>query len=88
MRSGAKKRYFASDLGGLGQYYLGVLRELSIIDGDASAGVRYTRQLGAVIAERMDASINRPLFMKAVDADLVTASELNALHGFCPCVWP
>jgi hypothetical protein len=85
LRSGAKKRYFASDLGGLGQYYLGVLRELSIIDGDASAGVRYTRQVGAVIAERMDASVNRPLFMKAVDADLVTASELDALHGFCPC---
>jgi hypothetical protein len=85
LREGAKKRYFANKLGGLGQYYLGVLRELSIIDGDSTAGVRYTRQLGSVIAEQMDSSVNRTLFMKVADADLVTAAELDALHGFCPC---
>ncbi|UFZ03056.1 hypothetical protein LQG66_27980 [Bradyrhizobium ontarionense] len=85
LREGAKKRYFANKLGGLGQYYLGVLRELSIIDGDATAGIRYTRQLGSVIAEQMDCSVNRALFMEAVDTDRVTAAELDALHGFCPC---
>jgi hypothetical protein len=45
LRRGATKRYFANKLGGLGQYYLGVLRELSILDGDSSSGVRYTRQV-------------------------------------------
>lgn len=85
LREGAKKRYFGNKLGGLGQYYLGVLRELSIIDGDAAAGVRYTRQLGSPIAEQMDCGVNRDLFMKVVDKDRVTAAELDALHGFCPC---
>ncbi|TCU21800.1 hypothetical protein EV130_110144 [Rhizobium azibense] len=85
LREGAIKRYFANKLGGLGQYYLGVLRELSILDGDSSSGVRYTRQVGEVIAEQMDANVNRQLFMNAVDADLVTTSQLDELSGFCPC---
>ncbi|RWQ46939.1 hypothetical protein [Mesorhizobium sp.] len=85
LREGATKRYFANKLGGLGQYYLGVLRELSILDGDSSSGVRYTRQVGAVIAERMDFSVDGQLFMSVVDADLVTASQLDELSSFCPC---
>ncbi|WP_117195166.1 hypothetical protein [Rhizobium terrae] len=85
LREGATKRYFANKLGGLGQYYLGVLRELSILDGDSSTGVHYTRQVGAVIAERMDFSVNRQLFISAVDADRVTASQLDELKSFCPC---
>ena len=36
-------RYFKNRLGGLGQYYLGPLKDLLILDGDANAGVRYTR---------------------------------------------
>ncbi|MDI9849527.1 hypothetical protein QM467_15840 [Rhodoblastus sp. 17X3] len=85
LRSGATKRYFANWLGGLGQYYLGVLRELRILDGDTSRGINYTREIGQAIAEKMDASVDRTLFMKVVDADSVTAAELDQLHSFCPC---
>ncbi|MBM6395275.1 hypothetical protein JQC79_05830 [Ochrobactrum anthropi] len=85
LREGATKRYFANKMGGLGQYYLGVLRELSILDGDSSSGIRYTRQVGAIIAEQMDSNVNRQLFMSVVDADMVTASQLDELSGFCPC---
>jgi hypothetical protein len=85
LQDGAKKRYFANRLGGLGQYYLGVLRELAILDGDASSGVQYTRQIGQVIAECMDKSVDRGLFLKVVETDEVSTSELDALHGFCPC---
>ncbi len=85
LHEGAKKRYFANLLGGLGQYYIGVLRELSILDGDAATGVRYTKQVGQVIAERMDQGVDRELFLKVVEADAVSAAELDALHGFCPC---
>jgi hypothetical protein len=82
---GAKKRYFANRLGGLGQYYFGVLRELAILDGDAASGVRFTKQIGQLLAERMDQGVNRELFLKVVDADAVSAAELDALHSFCPC---
>ena len=85
LREGAKRRYFASHLGGLGQYYFGVLRELAILDGDTASGVRYTKQIGQLIAEQMDQGINRELFLKVVDSDVVSTAELDALHGFCPC---
>jgi len=81
----AVARYFANRLGGLGQYYIGVLRELAVLDGDTKNGIKYTREIGQVIAERMDEGVDRSLFMKIVDADRVTASDLDALHSFCPC---
>lgn len=88
LRSGAKTRYFKNKLGGLGQYYLGVLRELGILDGDAASGIKYTKQIGQLIAEQMDPGINGKLFFAAVDADIVTTEQLDALNGFCPCCLP
>lgn len=85
LREGAVRRYFANRLGGLGQYYIGVLRELAVLDGDASIGINYTREIGQLIAERMDAGVDHALFMKVVDANWVTTAELDALYGFCPC---
>lgn len=85
LREGAKKRYFKNHLGGLGQYYLGVLRELTILDGDAASGIKYTRQIGQQIATALDAGVNREKFLAAVEADTVTASELEELNAFCPC---
>jgi hypothetical protein len=85
LREGAKSRYFKNKLGGLGQYYLGVLRELTILDGDASKGIKYTRQVGQLVAESIDQGINGDLFMSAVNADLVTPEQLDALKGLCPC---
>jgi hypothetical protein len=85
LRDGAKARYFLNRLGGLGQYYLGVLRELSILDGDTARGIKYTRQIGEKIAASVDFGVNRVLFLAAVEADAVTAPELEALSAFCPC---
>jgi len=85
LREGAKARYFKNPLGGLGQYYLGVLRELSILDGDTATGVKYTRQVGQLIAERMDAGFDGELFLSVVEADSVTTEQLDALSSLCPC---
>jgi hypothetical protein len=85
LREGARARYFASRLGGLGQYYLGVLRELSILDGDAAQGIRYTRQVGQVIAEKMDAGVDGNLFAQIVQRDRFTGKDLDELVSFCPC---
>lgn len=83
--NGAKARYFLNPLGGLGQYYLGVLRELRVLDGDTARGIRYTRQVGEQIAISVNAGVKRELFLATVEADAVTAAELEALSAFCPC---
>ena len=85
LREGAKVRYFKNPLGGLGQYYLGVLRELGILDGDTARGVKYTRQLGQVVAERMDSGFDSSLFFLAVESDTVTVQQLDTLSAMCPC---
>ncbi len=85
LRDGAKQRYFLSRLGGLGQYYLGVLRELLILDGDSANGIKYTRQIGEHVARCVDAGVSRELFFTAIDSDTVTTAELEALGAFCPC---
>lgn len=85
LHKGAKARYFKNPLGGLGQYYMGVLRELGILDGDTATGVRYTRQIGQIIAERMDPGFDSDLFFSVVESDAVTAQQLDALSGICPC---
>ena len=40
------ERYFKHKLGGLGQYYLGPLKDLEVLDGGAKEGVRYTAEWG------------------------------------------
>lgn len=85
LRNGAKARYFANRLGGLGQYYLGVLRELNVLDGDTHQGIKYTRQIGGEIATRVDAGVNRKLFLKIVESGVVSRSDLDKLSAFCPC---
>jgi hypothetical protein len=78
-------RYFKNKLGGLGQYYLGVLRELCIIDGDNRTGIKYTRQVGQPIAEHMDGGIDRKGFIEALHTDVLGPADLDALAAFCPC---
>lgn len=85
LREGAKARYFKNKLGGLGQYYIGVLRELTVLDGDTARGIKYTREIGQPIAERTATAVDGDLFFAVVDADEVSAAELDALSGLCPC---
>lgn len=80
-----KTRYFKNKLGGLGQYYLGVFRELKMMDGDSLTGIKIVREVGGAVAETIDGSVKRELFFKTIDEDTVSAARLDELHAFCPC---
>lgn len=80
-----KTRYFKNKLGGLGQYYLGVFRELGVMTGDSQSGIKNIREVGGVIAEAVDRYVNTKLFLQTIDEDIVSAARLDELHDFCPC---
>ena len=84
-RDSAAERYFANKMGGLGQYYLGVLRELGILDGDAARGFKYTVQIGQPLAQRADKAFDHRSFLDLVEADVLTTDELDSLSDLCPC---
>jgi len=79
-------RYFKNPLGGLGQYYLGPLRdEHTILHGDARKGVGYWLERGAPLADAYGAGLDGDLFFAALDAGAVTLRDLDDLAIFCPC---
>jgi len=79
-------RYFKNRLGGLGQYYLGVLRdEYRALHGNGRTGVRYTHEFGAPLADAFADGLDEAAFMDAVEADVVSAEVLDSLASFCPC---
>ena len=79
------KRYFKHALGGLGQYYLGPLKDLEVLDGDATQGLRYTKEWGSALGEVYDQRVDRGASFSAVKADKVDAATLRSLVAFCPC---
>lgn len=81
----SQKRYFKNRLGGLGQYYIGSLRDAQILAGDAVTGFRYTVERGAPLANAFDGQVNGELFWSCVMSGQVSAPDLDALDGFCPC---
>jgi hypothetical protein len=81
----SSERYFKNKLGGLGQYYLGPLRELGVLEGDAKSLVKYTRERGGVLAEAFDERGGLKKFFDAVEEDRITISTLKSLNAFCPC---
>jgi hypothetical protein len=78
-------RYFKNELGGLGQYYLGPLRDLYVLDGDGTLGLKYTAEWGKNLAELHDATVDADLFFDVVRGNRVNAGALKALRAFCPC---
>jgi hypothetical protein len=78
-------RYFKNRFGGLGQYYLGSLRDVLLLAGDGSSGIRYTKERGRPLAEAFENSVDSTLFWKCVDQDRVTLDDLDGLATFCPC---
>lgn len=78
-------RYFANPLGGLGQYYAGVLTQLDILQKAKAPWIGYTFQYGEQIARGMSAAVPEAKFWEIVDRDRVTAQDLDNLHAFCPC---
>jgi hypothetical protein len=79
-------RYFKNPLGGLGQYYLGVLRdEMSVLQGDIRTGVKYTNEVGAPLADSFAVGVDENLFFETLAADDLSVERLDQLASFCPC---
>lgn len=80
------KRYFKNALGGLGQYYLGSLRdEYCLLQGDPRKGVKYTLEHGESLATLSAAGLSEDKFFAAIEKDEVSTVELDELTSFCPC---
>ncbi len=79
-------RYFKNPLGGLGQYYLGALRdEMGILNGDARMGIQFIHEIADPIADDFACEDEEGLFFKALEADKVSLQDLDCLVAFCPC---
>lgn len=81
---GNKNRYFKNKLGGLGQYYLGSLTDLGIVDGNAIE-IKYVTERGGILAAAFDQKVNRKLFFDTLEQDRTGIEDLKALRRFCPC---
>lgn len=77
--------YFQNKLGGLGQYYLGVFKELDVMRGTITSGIKNTEELGLRIAEMFAQGADHDLFIKTLEEDIVTVKRLNELSKFCHC---
>ncbi|MFH2122769.1 MAG: hypothetical protein ABIJ50_04725 [Pseudomonadota bacterium] len=78
-------RYFKNKLGGLGQYYRGVLAELDIMNGTTGKNIQNTKQIGNEVAQAFAQGVDGELFLKTLDENEVSVERLNALSTFCPC---
>ena len=78
-------RYFKNRLGGLGQYYMGVLAELGLLDSSTQHWVKYTQELGEPLADAVGKGVLAERFWSLVESGRVTADDLDELHSFCPC---
>ncbi|HUS11237.1 MAG TPA: hypothetical protein VMZ30_12295 [Pyrinomonadaceae bacterium] len=77
-------RYFKNKLGGLGQYYLGSLRDLDILHGD-SREIKYVTERGGVLAHAYEKRADRKSFFEAMERDRIVEDDLKRLRRFCPC---
>ena len=78
-------RYFKNPLGGLGQYYAGILTDLAILDSRSSKWINYSKERGRPIAESFDKAVDGDLFWRTCEGDAVTLKALDRLATFCPC---
>jgi len=81
-------RYFKNQLGGLGQYYLGVFAEMQVMWGSSTAGVQQSVEIGDEFAKAYDQYVDRELFLQTLGEDSVSVNRLDELSSFCPCQLP
>lgn len=81
-------RYFKNPMGGLSQYYAGTLSDLKLMDASAKPWIRYTKEFGIPLAERMNASIDDDRFWRVIESDDVRLDDLDSLASLCPCQLP
>ena len=76
--------YFKNRYGGLGQYYLGPLRDLGVLHriGDR---VEVSEDIGLPLAKAFDERVNRNAFLQILKQGHANDDELDAVRSFCPC---
>ena len=84
LRNDNEGSYFKNRYGGLGQYYLGPLRELGILDRNGEEVV-CSEDIGVPLAEAFEARVDRAAFFKVLRRGSVGERDLEKLAVFCPC---
>lgn len=84
-REDSENRYFKNKLGGLGQYYIGTLQDLRILDIGERGWITYTRERGQALAEAVDRYVDGDRFFAALEKDRVSGAVLDGLEKFCFC---
>jgi hypothetical protein len=84
-REATPQRYFQNRLGGLGQYYIGTLQEMQLLDRVERGWIRYTLEGGRPLAEAVERQVDSNAFFRVLEADRVSLSKLDALESFCFC---
>lgn len=84
LRSENPGSYFKNRFGGLGQYYLGPLRDLGVLQrvGDR---VEVSEDIGLPLAKGFDERVDREAFLAVLQQGNATDADLDALATFCPC---
>src|SRR5690606_37016012 len=81
-----EERYFKNRRGGLGQYYLGVLRdEYQLLGEHKNRMIDFTVERGKPMAEAVATGVNSDKFFRCLEADRVSIDDLDSLSHFCPC---
>lgn len=84
LRSDNPESYFQNRYGGLGQYYLGPLRELDVLQR-VGEKVELSTDVGAPLARAFDGRVDRKSFLRVLKAGVVGERDLDRLASFCPC---
>ena len=86
-----RNRYFMNRLGGLGQYYIGPLRDLRILDytsGQNRALPGYDKVRGVALAQAFGNGVPQDAFFRVLERTSIRWSDLDDLKDFCPCHLP
>lgn len=84
LRSDNEDSYFKNRYGGLGQYYLGPMRELGILDRHGEEVV-CSEDVGVPLAQAFEPRVDRTAFFRAIRRGTVSERELENLSSICPC---
>ena len=81
-------RYFKNRLGGLGQYYIGPLRDLRVLDYTSKQNRSlpgYDKVRGTALAEAFGRGVPEDAFFRELERARMRWSDLDDLKDFCPC---
>lgn len=84
LRKDNEGSYFKNRYGGLGQYYLGPMRELGILDRNGEEVV-CSEDVGVPLARAFEARVDKAAFFKVLRRGTVDERDLEKLAAFCPC---